>query len=115
MNLHWTTTRFIALCFNIVVRAFVIAVSWGCLLLIGVGLNWLIDLSLRLLGASETVENILSQIVLVYVLVLGVAATLTGTKDVWSLTIAGLRNSSTTAQSDEGEDHHEVKQGNSSG
>lgn len=114
MNLHWSTARFIELCFNIVVRAFVIAVSWGCLLLIGVGLNWLIDLSLRLLGASEVVEKLLTQIVLVYVLVLGVAATLTGTKDVWSLTIAGLRSSSTTAQDDEGENGYEAKQGNSS-
>lgn len=114
MNLHSSTTRFIGLCFNIVVRALVVAVSWGCLLLIGVGLNWLLDFSLRLLGASENVENILSQIVLVYVLVLGVAATLTGTKDVWSLTIAGLRGSSTTTQSDKEEDHHEAKQGNAS-
>lgn len=113
LKLYPSTVKIIDLCFNLVVRAAVLAVTWGLLLLIDTGLSRLIRLLLELLGASESVERLSSQIFLVYVIVLGFAATLTSVKDALSLTIAGLRDPSVNAQGggkgtdDESEDEQE--------
>lgn len=102
LKLHPSTVAIAGICFNLVVRAAILAATWGCLLLIAIVLNWVIHLSLDRLGASEFVEDLSLTIVRTYVLVLGVAATLTSIKDIWSLTVAGVRNSSPRAKGNEG-------------
>ena len=61
---------------------------------IGVGLNWLINWMLKALMAPSAIEGYLTQVVWAYVLAVGIAATLTSVKDIATLTIAGLRGSS---------------------
>ena len=89
-----STLRAIRLYFNIVVRAAVLALIWGALLGIGTGLNWLIDVALGAFDASEKVKNVSLQVSLGYIIISGVAMTLTSLKDVWDLTRASLRKSS---------------------
>lgn len=50
--------------------------------------------------APESVARYSGQIVFAYILILGLAATLTSFKDVLALTIAGLRNSSARSAND---------------
>lgn len=78
---------------NFVVSAVALAVTWACILAIGVGLNWLINWVLGRLMAPEVVERYSGQIALIFILFLGLAATLTSFKDVIALTVAGLRGS----------------------
>ena len=112
-KLRPSTVAIAGICFNLVVRAAILATTWGCLLLIAIVLNWVIHLSLDRLGASEFVEDLSLTIVRTYVVILGAAATLTSIKDIWSLTVAGVRDPSVNAQGggkgtdDESEDEQE--------
>ena len=58
----------------------------------GVGFDWVTKLALDLLNASDTAKNVLSQITLIYVLVIGIAGTLSSTSIVIHLTIRDMRN-----------------------
>ena len=96
-----STLRAIRLYFNIVIRAAVLALIWGALLGIGIFLNWLLDVALGAFDASEKVKNVLLQVSLVYISVLGVAMTFTSLKDVWALTRASVRKSSANEADDQ--------------
>lgn len=78
---------------NFVVSAVALAVTWACLLAIGVGLNWLINWILGTVTAPVAVGRYLDQLVWFYIIILGAAATLTSFNDVFNLTKAGLSNS----------------------
>ena len=95
--LYPSTIELAKFCANLVVRAALVALSWVVLLLIGVGLNWVINWVLGVLAAPEYVSNILTQIVIAFIIFLGLAATLTSGKDVFILTIASLRNTPTNS------------------
>lgn len=79
-------------CVNLVARAAIVAITWACLLGIAVALNWFINIVLASLNADAAVRMILSQIILAFVVVLGVCATITGFMDVISLTAAVVRS-----------------------
>ena len=49
--------------------------------------------------APEVIERYSEQLVFVYVLLLGIAATVTGFKDIFTLTVASLRNAPTNSSS----------------
>ena len=100
-GLYPSTTQAVRLYFNIVVRAAVLALIWGALLGIGTFLNWLIDMALGAFDASEKVKNVSLQVSLLYIVISGVAMTLTSLKDVWDLTRASLRKSSAAEPDDE--------------
>ena len=99
-----STLQAIRLYFNIVVRAAVLALIWGALLGIGTFLNWLIDVALGAFDASEKVKNVSVQVSLGYIIISGVAMTLTSLKDVWDLTRASLRKSSAEEPDDQQEE-----------
>ncbi len=90
-----STIEIAKFCFNLVIRAAILALTWAFILAIGVGLNWLIDWVLKTLMAPEYTRNILEQIVFAFIIFLGLAVTLTSIKDIFILTKAGLRNPST--------------------
>lgn len=98
--LYPSTMEIIKFCINLVVRAAVLALTWVFILGIGVGLNWLINWILQELMAPKSVAQYSGQIVFAYILILGLAATLTSFKDVLALTIAGLRNSAAHSATD---------------
>lgn len=102
-------------CVNLVVRAIALALTWAFILGIGVGLNWLINWILRELMAPAVVEQYSGQIVFAYILILGVAATLTSLKDVLALTLAGLRSATTDATAGAGGETKDDEQENPSG
>lgn len=79
-------------CFNLVVRAAIVALTWACLLGIAFSLNWFISIVLASLNADDAVRMILSQVILAFVVVLGVCATITGFMDVIALTAAVVRS-----------------------
>lgn len=79
-------------CFNLVVRAAIIAVTWACLLAIAFSLNWFINIVLSSLNADAAIRMILTQVILAFVVVLGVCATITGLLDVIALTAAVVRS-----------------------
>ena len=85
------TAGMIKQCFNLVIRAVTVALTWSILLGIGLALNWFINIALSSLGASEATKLVLSQIVLAYVTVLGIVATITGLIDAISLMVASVR------------------------
>ena len=91
-------------CFNLVARAAIVGLTWACLLGIAFSLNWFINIVLSSLNADDAIRTILSQIILAFVVVLGVCATITGFMDVISLTAAVVRsafaNPSNSGQSD---------------
>ena len=93
--LYPSTVEIVRFCVNLVVRAIALALTWAFILVIGVGLNWLINWILKELMAPAVVEQYSGQIVFAYILILGAAATLTSFKDVLALTLAGLRNATT--------------------
>lgn len=78
---------------NFVLNAAALAVTWACLLAIGVGFNWLINWILETVAAPVAVGRYLDQLVWFYIIILGIAATLTSFNDVISLTKAGLSKS----------------------
>ena len=94
VKLYPSTILLGQLCFNIIVRIVIMALSWGALLAVNICLSWLIDSALGAFGASETVKDISSTVVLVPILVLAVATALTSLKDIWDLILASLRKSS---------------------
>ena len=85
------TAGMVKLCFNLAIRAIAVALTWSILLGIGLALNWFINIALSSLGASEATKQLLSQIVLAYVAIFGVAVTITGLIDVISLVVASAR------------------------
>ena len=101
LKIYPSTVDVIQLGFNLVIRTVFLTLVLTSFLLIGLGFNWLINFSLEILEAPESVERVLSQIALVYIFVVGVAATLTSTLVVIHLTTADLRNFSAQASSDE--------------
>ena len=101
VKLYPSTIQLGRLCFNIIVRTAIMALSWGALLFINVCFSWLIDLALGAFDASETVKSISSKVVHVPILLLGVATALTSLKDMWDLTLASLRKSSVNEPDDQ--------------
>lgn len=59
VKLYPSTILLGQLCFNIIVRIVIMALSWGALLAVNIGLSWLIDSALGAFGASETVKELL--------------------------------------------------------
>ena len=100
LKIYPSTVDIIQLGVNLVVRTIVLTLVLTSFLLIGLGFNWLINFALEILEVPEVVEKVLSQIALVYIFVVGVAATLTSTLVVVHLTIADLRNFPTQVSSD---------------
>lgn len=92
IKLYPSTLDIIQLGVNLIVRTAILTLVLSCFLLIGLSFNWLINFGLEVLEAPEIGKKILSQIALVYILVVGGAATLTSTMVVVYLTIADLRN-----------------------
>ena len=78
---------------NFVVRAAALAVTWACLLGIGVGLNLLINWVLQMSPAPAAIARYSDQVVWFYIFIVGIAAAITSLKDVFILTKAGLGNS----------------------
>lgn len=101
IKLYPSTIQLGRLCFNIVVRMVIMALSWVVLLATNICLSWLIDLALGAFDASETVKSTSSKIILVPILVLGAATALTSLKDIWDLIVASLRKSSANEPDDE--------------
>lgn len=95
--LYPSTVEIVRFCVNLIVRAIALALTWVFILVIGVGLNWLINWILKELMAPPVVARYSGQIVFAYILILGAAATLTSFKDVLALTLAGLRNATTNS------------------
>ena len=90
--LYPSTVERIKFCANFDLNVAAFAVTWACILAIGVGLNWLINWVLEKLMAPASVEQYSEQIIFAYILVLVVAATLTGLADVVALAIVAIRN-----------------------
>ena len=91
--MNWRSTfELLQLCFILVARIAIITLTFICFLLISVAFDWVIKWALGLLGASEIVENALSQITLAYVLTIAMAGTLTSAVVVGYLTYTDLRN-----------------------
>ncbi len=90
--IHPATVETIKFCVNLVVRAAVLALTWACILAIGVGFNWLINWILKALMAPEIIGRYSEQVVFLYVLILGIAATATSFKDIFALIRASMRN-----------------------
>ena len=87
-----STVEIVSLCFNLIVRAVALLIAWSGLLFIGVGFDWVLELALSTLGASEVAKSALSQITLVYVLVIAISGTLSSTSVVIYLTKVDMRN-----------------------
>ena len=102
------TVRTFRVCVNLVVRASVIALTWGCLLVINLALNWLISVTLTLVGAPQILDTVLSQTVLVFVTILGLGATISGLMDAYSLTKTAVTNSGSNAPSSQKGDDADV-------
>lgn len=100
LKLYPSTLDIIQLGVNLIVRTAILTLVSSCFLLIGLSFNWLINFGLEVLEAPEIGKEVLSQLALVYILVVGVAATLTSTVVVVYLSIADLRNFPTQAPSD---------------
>lgn len=64
--------------------------------------------------APETIARYSEQIVFAYILILGIAATVTSFKDVVVLALAGLRNSSSNSSRKPVGDSNDAEQENSS-
>lgn len=86
------TILVVRLCFNLVVRAAAVALTWACLLGIAFALNWFINIILSSLNADAAIKSLLSQSILVFVVVLGGCATITSFSDVVSLTTTVVRS-----------------------
>ncbi len=93
-----STAEIAKFCFNLVLRAVILSLTWAALLAIGVGLNWVINWILKALNAPDIIGRILEQVVFALVLVFAIAAALTSLKDGYDLVRAGLRNSSANFQ-----------------
>ena len=94
LELYPSTVRLIRFCVNLVVRAALVAVTWGILLLIGLAFNWLIEYGLELAGAHESVRKTSTAVVLVFILALMAAALITSLYDIWAVAKAVLGDSS---------------------
>ena len=93
MKLNWRPTlELLQLCVTLVARAAILALTLICFLLIGLGLDQIIKLALQLLDAPPSILESLSQITLLYVLLIGSAGTLTGMVVVVFLIVEDLRN-----------------------
>ena len=95
-----TTILVVRLCFNLVVRAAAVALTWACLLGIAFALNWFINIILSSLNADAAIKSLLSQSILGFVVVLGGCATITSFSDVVSLTTTVVRPPSNSRQGD---------------
>ena len=100
IKLYPSTLDIVQLGVNLIVRTAILTFASSCFLLLGLSFNWLVNFGLEVLEAPEIGKEILSQIALVYILVVGVAATLTSTLVVIYLSIADLRNFPTQVPSD---------------
>ena len=98
------TILVVRLCFNLVVRAAAVALTWACLLGIAFALNWFINIILSSLNADAAIKSLLSQSILVFVVVLGGCATITSFSDVVSLTTTVVRSPSNSRQGDFSDD-----------
>lgn len=93
MKLNWCPTlELLQLCITLVARAAIIALTLICFLLIGLGLDQVIKFAIQVLDASPSISESLSQITLLYVLLIGSAGTLTGMVVVVFLIVEDLRN-----------------------
>lgn len=91
MRLHPSTIAFINLCFNIVVRAVVLVISFAILLAISIPLHWLINYVLDVANAPDALKGRLSLIAFVVPAITGVAIVLTGAGDVLNIAKASLK------------------------
>ena len=89
-----STVRIWGFCFNLMLRAVIVTLTWSGLLLTGMAFNWLINYVLESVGAHESARSVSSAIVLVFVLSLMVSAALTGLSDIFALTKAAIGGSS---------------------
>ncbi len=87
------TITLVLWCYNLLVRAATVSLTWSGLLGIGLGLNLVMNYVLLSLGASDGIRFVSSQIVLAFVLVLGLAAVVTSANDVIFLAVSAMRNS----------------------
>ncbi len=92
--LYPSTIELAKYCANLVVRAAALALTWFCILGIGVGLNWLVNWILKSFMAPDFVVSSLSHTVVALVVTLVLAATLTSFKDILSLTLESLKSTS---------------------
>ena len=102
--MNWQSTlELLKLCFFLVLRTGIVAVTLTCLLLIVVGFNLVIELVLRWLEAPESVANALQQLTLLVVMLIAFAASLTSIVIVVMLTHADIRSlSHSTADNQNG-------------
>ncbi len=104
------TIETIRMSLNIVVRASVIALAWVCLLMINMLFNWLIDFALKSVGADKIVVEVLSHAMLTFIVVVGIAATLSSLKDVLRLVRVGVKDSDVNSVVSKSEGTSDVEQ-----
>ena len=80
------------MCVTIVARALIVTLTFICFLLIGLGFDQAIKLALALLDAPPSTVNFLSNMTLLYVLLIGIGGTLTSTIFVVLLAVKELLN-----------------------
>ena len=93
-EIYPSTIRMGGLCFNLVLRTVLLALTWVCLLSAGLVFNWVANWMLELAGAHSSVKSVSSAIVLVLVMTLMGAAAVTSLFDIFALARAALRDPS---------------------
>jgi len=103
-EIYPSTIRMGGLCFNLVLRTVLLALTWVCLLSAGLVFNWVANWMLELAGAHSSVKSVSSAIVLVLVMTLMGAAAVTSLFDIFALARAALRDPSESdrAENDRG-------------
>lgn len=94
LEIYPSTIKIGKLCFNLVFRAVLLALTWVVLLSIGLVFNWLASYLLELADAHSSVKAVSSAIVLGPVFGLMAAAAVTSLFDGFALTRAALRDPS---------------------
>lgn len=90
-KLYPSTVRVGGFCFNLMLRAVIVALTWSVLLLTGLAFNWLMNF-LESVGAPDPARSVSSAIVIGSLLFLMGATAVINLSDIFALTRVALRD-----------------------